>query len=159
MNNFTVEQPKVELLGICTRTTNAEEAGPRGKLPGLWEAFFKSGLESALEITNPHRIYALYTDYENDVNGAYNVVIGYEARGGVPDRDSYVHAVIPAGKYKVFTSGRGAAHEVVPRAWAEIWDYFQESPEERTYTGDYELYDSTQSNADGIVVQIYIAVK
>lgn len=158
MNIFMAEQPQIELMGICTRTTNAEEAGPKGKLPGLWEAFFRSGLTTAAEVAGPHRIYALYTDYEDGVNGAYSVLIGCEVKEGTPN-DGFVHAVIPAGRYKVFTSDRGAAHEVVPRAWGEIWDYFKGAPDERAYTGDYEVYDSVQGDSGVVEVQIYIAVK
>ncbi len=97
MNIFMAVQPQIELIGICTRTTNEEEAGPRGKLPGLWEAFFKSGLPSATAIAGPRRIYALYTDYENGVNGAYTVLIGCEGKEAPPN-GGFVHAVIPAGR-------------------------------------------------------------
>ncbi|MGF7034117.1 putative transcriptional regulator YdeE [Paenibacillus mucilaginosus] len=160
MNTYTTEQPEIQLIGVSTRTTNAEEAGPNGRLPGLWQTFFKSGMASNPGVTNPHRIYALYTDYESDVNGAYTTLIGHETGGEAAQAGtSYEYAVIPAGKYRVFTSRRGPVFEVVPEAWGEIWAYYKESPEQRAYTGDYELYHSSNGNPADTEVHIYIAIK
>lgn len=160
MNIHTAEKPEIKLVGVSIRTTNAEEMGPSGRLPGLWEAYFNSNLTSKRGINNPDLIYALYTDYESDVTGAYTVVIGHEVSDdGPPVENNDKYAVIPESKYMVFTSKKGPVYEVVAQAWADIWAYFRESPDARAYTGDFELYDSRNFDPTNTEVQIYIAVK
>lgn len=160
MNSQTVYRQKLTIAGVAVRTTNAEEAGPGGRLPKLWETYFQERPVSAAETASPPFIYALYTDYESDVNGAYTVVIGHEINQE-RIQSGYSKAVVevPESKYLVFTSGKGPVYQVVAQAWQEIWAYFKESPEVRTYTGDFELYDSRDFDPADTAVQIYIAIK
>lgn len=160
MHTFTTEKPEIKLAGISVRTTNAEETGPHGRLSGLWESYFASGMASEKGITNAYFIYALYTDYESDASGAYTVVIGHEAGDdAILIATNVEYAVIPKSKYLVFTTKRGPVHEVVFQAWVDIWAYFDGSPEERAYTGDFELYDARNLDPADAEVQIYIAIK
>ncbi|MNI23484.1 Bacterial transcription activator, effector binding domain [compost metagenome] len=160
MNTFTIEKPEIKLIGVNARTTNAAEAGPNGRLPGLWEAYFNSNVATDTRIMNSEFIYALYTDYESDANGAYTVVIGHEAGSTETEKsDNYNSAVIPASKYLVFTTKKGPVYEVVAQAWGEIWEYFQASSETRAFTGDFELYDARHFDPANTEVQIYIAIK
>lgn len=155
-----VQKPKVTLVGVSVRTTNAEEASPNGKLPQLWETYFSSNTLLQTGANNPHLIYALYTDYESDATGAYTVLIGHDAGEDVVQSDSnYPQIVIPESKYIVFTTKKGLVYEVVAQAWGEIWEYFKERPEARSYTGDFELYDSRSFDPTNTKVQIYIAIK
>lgn len=41
----------------------------------------------------------------------------------------------------------------------EIWAYFEASTEVRTYTGDFEIYDSRNFDPANTQVEIYIAIK
>lgn len=41
----------------------------------------------------------------------------------------------------------------------EIWAYFKESGEVRTYTGDFEIYDSRNFDPADTQVEIYIAIE
>lgn len=161
-STFTAAKEAFKLAGLSVRTTNADEAGPNGRLPGLWDAYFKSGMTSmmAAGMVNPDTLYALYTDYESDADGAYSVVIGHEIGDTeTVAPDNYAHVTIPESKYVVFTTKRGPVYEVVIEAWVEIWEYFKHSPEERAYTGDFELYDARHFDPANAEVHIYIAVK
>ncbi|MEW9699531.1 GyrI-like domain-containing protein [Paenibacillus sp. SI8] len=159
MNTYTTEKPDITLIGVSVRTTNAEEAGPNGRLPGLWETYFGSNIASRTGTNNPHFIYALYTDYESDATGAYTTLIGHEAGEEAVQDENYTCRVIPESKYIVFTTRRGPVYEVVAQAWGDIWAYFKEYPEARAYTGDFELYDSRNFDPTDTEVQIYIAIK
>ncbi|MNO49115.1 Bacterial transcription activator, effector binding domain [compost metagenome] len=160
MNTFTIDKPEIHLAGVSVRTTNAAEAGPSGRLPGLWESYFNSGMAADPHMKNPELIYALYTDYESDANGEYTVVIGHEADNTEAEGPStYNFAVIPASQYLVFTTKKGPVQEVVAQAWGEIWEYFQRSSETRTFTGDFEVYDARNFDPANAEVQIYIAIK
>lgn len=155
-----ISKPEIRLIGVAARTSNQVEAGPEGKISGLWGSFFQSGLIQQSGI-KPGQIYGLYTEYASDVNGEYTVVLGCEAAEDGVNADhlkNFRKADIPASDYLVFTSKQGPVQSVVVEAWQEIWAYFQNSTETRTYTGDFELYDSVQFDPSNAVVQIYIAV-
>jgi predicted transcriptional regulator YdeE len=80
------------LEGISVRTTNAEEAGPNGRLPELWGTYFQNPLSSEPGLQNGHLLYALYTDYESDASGEYTVVIGHECAAGKAESAESPHA-------------------------------------------------------------------
>lgn len=171
------------LAGISVRTTNAEEAGPNGRLPELWGTYFQNPLSSEPGLQNSHLLYALYTDYESDASGEYTVVIGHECAAGKAESMEEVHAAgvtesaerqqaagrvesvenlqvatVPEARYMVFETPKGPFHQTVPQAWRDIWAYFGQSSVKRAYTGDFELYDFTQGDPEDIVVRIYIAI-
>lgn len=160
MKTYTITKPKLMVTGVSVRTTNAEEAGPDGRLPKLWESYFNSKLAAMSGIKNPDYIYALYTDYESDATGAYTTLIGHET-ADAPAQDGSLFEIksIPESKYLVFQTQSGPAYEVVAQAWQEIWSYFKESPEVRTYTGDFELYDTRNYDPANTQIEIYIAIE
>ncbi len=160
MITHTTHKQNLLLTGVAVRTTNEEEAGTNGRLPKLWETYFQSNLPSLPGIRNPYYIYALYTDYESDATGAYTTLIGHEINDERAQDDNNLEVVvIPESKYLVFKTRKGPVYEVVAEAWQEIWDYFKESPEDRTYTGDFELYDTRNYDPVNTEIEIYIAIK
>lgn len=159
MNVKRVHKEAIKLAGVAVRTSNRHEAGPEGKIPGLWGSFFQSGLLQNDRV-NGDLIYGLYTDYETDVNGEYTVLLGCENMGG-PDSglpSEHVIREVPASDYLVFTSERGPVGSVVIELWQQVWQYFQSSAESRTYTGDFELYKAEGFDPSDAVVEIYVAV-
>ncbi|KOY82277.1 effector binding domain-containing protein [Lysinibacillus macroides] len=154
-----VERDAFYMIGISAETSNAKEITSKAKIPQLWADFYRKNIMG--QITNPDNqtIYALYSDYQTDVNGDYTITlgIGVTNRSEVPT--GMVLKVIPAAKYMVFTSKRGAIPEIVIQAWQDIWAWFAGSDVERTYTGDFELYDERSTNPQEAQVAIYIAIK
>lgn len=160
MSTYFVQKPKMTLAGVSIRTTNEVEMGPDGGLSQLWETYFQSNIAGQMDTVQPEYIYALYTDYESDASGAYTVVIGHEVAGGRHlEENGLVCAAVPESKYMVFTTKKGPVFEVVAQAWVEIWTYFKASTEVRTYTGDFELYDSRGFDPANTQVEIYIAIE
>lgn len=160
MNTNLIQKPAMTLIGVAARTTNAEEAGPNGRLPALWNTYFASGIAEQTQVSNSHLIYGLYTNYESDASGAYTVVVGHVCSDAAVDvPEGFVQATIPEAQYMVFRTKRGPVFEVVVQAWNEIWAYFEHSSLKRTYTGDFELYDGRNLNPADAEVDIYIAVK
>ncbi|KGE20173.1 GyrI-like domain-containing protein [Paenibacillus wynnii] len=161
MTKLIVMKQMMTLSGISTRTTNTEEMGSNGRLPQLWEDYFQKNIGAQPEVVDPHLIYALYTDYESDATGAYTVLIGHELNNnGVQAKTQLKRAVVPESTYMVFTTRKGPGFEVVAEAWGVIWEYFnQPQEEERSYTGDFEVYDSRDLDPSNTEVKIYIAIK
>ncbi|ETT61546.1 hypothetical protein BSK66_24140 [Paenibacillus odorifer] len=75
------------------------------------------------------------------------------------EESQFTYAVVPESKYMVFTTKKGPVFEVVAQAWGEIWAYFKQSREARTYTGDFEIYDSRNFDPADTQVEIYIAIE
>lgn len=160
MNTYIDQKPEIKLVGVSTRTTNSEEASPNGRLPQLWETYFKANIASQISNSQSHMIYVLYTDYESDATGAYTVLIGHEVdEDGELSGENLNRGVIPKSKYLVFSTMKGPVYEVVAQAWGEIWAYFQHSLEVRAYTGDFELYDARSFDPAHTEIQIYIAIQ
>ena len=62
---------------------------------------------------------------------------------------------LPASKYAVFTAS-GPFSTSIGQTWMEIW---QNKEIERTFTGDFELYDSKSTDDENSIVKIYVAIK
>ncbi|GKS11618.1 GyrI-like domain-containing protein [Paenibacillus chitinolyticus] len=161
MKSVFANKPSFRLAGVSVRTTNAAEAGPEGKLPQLWQQFFGSDIASRPGIENPHLIYGLYTDYESDASGEYTALLGHEISEETTDGASsgLQFADVPAARYMIFETRKGPVKDVVPQLWHEIWAYFQNAAEQRTYTGDFEVYDGRGFDPENCVVQVYIAIR
>lgn len=161
MNTNVMVKPAIEIAGVSVRTTNEQETGPNGQLSMLWNTYFQSGIAERIQASNPHLIYALYTHYESDASGAYTVILGHEMgdQHNPQALEGLAHTVIPEAQYMIFRTKRGPVFEVVAGAWQQIWSFFEDSSVERTYSGDFELYDSREFDPNDAEIDIYIAIK
>ena len=138
IDSFTV-------TGLTVRTKNSDEFNQEtAKLPNLWEQFY---------VNNPTpntTIFGVYSDYESDANGFYNVTVGATN----DNQSAELNAVkINSGNYLVFQT-KGPMPQAVIETWERIWDYFtEESAHQRCFMTDFEAY----SNGDEVA--IYIGVK
>lgn len=151
-----LEEKKV--TGIRCRTSNQLEASGEGSIPKLWREFYSRQLGNSIPNKTNECILGVYTDYETDVNGMYTIMIGSEVHTGDDVPSNLVHTTLPASKYAVFTSEKGHVADVVPKAWAFIWEWFRQSNIERAYKGDFELYGERSIDPQNAVVEIYISV-
>ncbi|MCT6903810.1 MAG: effector binding domain-containing protein, partial [Lactobacillus sp.] len=153
-----VELTAFNIVGISTQTSNANEITEHAKIPQLWADFYQQNIAGQIAERKNGHVFGLYSDYETDVNGNYTLTLGVEVNNDDIPTDLVVK-MIPAAKYLVFTSDKGTMPEVVIQTWQEIWAWFANSKVERTYTGDFELYDERCANPHESQVDIYIAIK
>ncbi|MEM8535621.1 MAG: GyrI-like domain-containing protein [Chloroflexota bacterium] len=147
----------VSLVGIGTRTTNADEANPEiARIPDLYQQFFSQQVgDSIPERSDPALLYAVYTNYESDHQGAYDFLLCQQGGSTSALPEGLTAVTVPASQYLVFEAS-GEMPQTVVVTWQTIWGYFDDSiPYRRLYTVDFERYDQTQSNQ----VKIYIAVE
>lgn len=147
-------EPK-KITGISVRTINSDEMNPEtAKVPALWERFYKEDLARKI----PHQVpgspvYGVYSAYESDITGAYDLTAGVEVEAGVDTPEGLTGVIIENGDYLVFDA-KGSMPQIVVYTWGRIWNYF--SPEnkshKRAYTTDFEIYRNENELA------IYIAV-
>jgi predicted transcriptional regulator YdeE len=139
----------VTVVGLQVRTRNADEADPsRARIGGLWQRFFQEGVAGRLG----GRILAVYSDYESDETGAYTLTVGCEVADAAAASAGLARVTIPAGRYAVFATERGAMPGILIDGWRWIWGA---SPEDlggrRRFDVDFEIYDEAGDPNDAEV--------
>lgn len=125
------------VMGLTVRTKNEDEFNPQtAKLPQLWEQFF--------EIEIPYRkstsaIYGVYSNYESDYNGFYNVTAGVEVSSFEKQSNEFHIITVKKGNYLMFKNS-GSMPEAIIETWSTIWSYFKSHPNiMRRYDTDFEV--------------------
>jgi predicted transcriptional regulator YdeE len=159
-NPRAVEQEGFAMVGIAVRTSNAEQMTPERPIGKQWERLFKEGVLAAIPNRADANIVALYTEYASDKDGEYTYVLGARVTKVDSVPAGMVAKNVPAGRYAVFTSERGAVQKVVVEMWQRVWSTPKSSlGGDRTYKSDYELYDQRAQNPVDAVVDLYVAVR
>jgi predicted transcriptional regulator YdeE len=141
----------VKAYGFSVRTTNTDEIDPtKAKIGQLWQGFFDQAFP---KLTPDSKVYGVYTNYESDFTGEFDVVACTNALTD-QNLDALVETEIEAGKYLTF-SAEGELPQAVIDLWGEVWAYFNaaDCPHVRTYTTDFEFYKGETE------VEISIAIK
>jgi len=148
-----------DVIGISVRTNNTTESGGNGQIPQLWQRLFMQGILSAIPDRADDAIVALYTNYASDQNGDYTYILGSKVKSGTKAPEGMTAVTVPAGKYVEFVTDKGPGAEIVPKAWGEIYAYFQApSSPKRTFKVDFERYDD-MSDPNSMQGHIFIGVK
>ena len=144
-----VELSGFSVAGIATRTTNTNETDPAtAKIGSLWGEFYQS---VASHLTENSRVYGLYTGYESDASGAFDVLAG--ASHISQDVAGLTVIDVAPGRYLKFAA-QGDMPDVVIALWGEVWRYFADAscPHVRLYTTDFECYVGPND------IEIFIAI-
>lgn len=135
----TVQLPSKTIVGLKTRTKNEDEMNPETAAIGsLWQNFFTNILPTLGETPPP--LYGVYSNYESDAMGMFDVVVGAEE---VEQTEGMTSVILNEGKYLCFEA-KGELPQAVIATWGEIWAYFSDEncTEKRAYKTDFELYIS-----------------
>jgi predicted transcriptional regulator YdeE len=141
---YLVDHFAFTVVGPRARTTNAAESDPgTARIPALWHAYLASpGAET----------YSVYSDYESERIGAYDVTVGTPPHATAPI--DWARVDVPGGRYLVFAN-EGAIPDAVVDAWRAVWAYFDgRSDVRRAYTADFERYDPARPGR----VEIHVAI-
>jgi len=126
----------------------------KARIPGLWGQFAgqnwteRLGQEGAFGPT-----LSVYSAYESDVSGSYQILIGREVAGSSAVAPPLQCVDIPPGQYLVFNCS-GPVPGAVIEGWRAVWAFFEHpgSPR-RAYTADFEVYFEPER------VEIWIALR
>jgi len=141
-----------QVSGLQVRTRNTNETDPStARIGAMWGEFFARQLAETLpNKAVDAKIYGVYSNYESDASGEFDVMAG-AAVSAVPD--DFATVSIKAGKYLVFAC-EGEMPMAVIQGWGKVWSYFNSNAEyERCYQTDFEEYQGPQQAA------IYIGIK
>lgn len=146
------EVPAFTVIGPFVRTTNAVEmSGNEGKIGPLWNQVMHGGAEAIPGVIEHGTIYAVYTHYESDETGAYDLILGksVQPEQHAPLNMKVIH--IPAARYLIF-SASDSSPDAIKSAWMNVYRYFAHHPgQRRAFTLDFEQHSSTGA-------KIFIAV-
>ena len=127
------------IIGLKVRTKNEDEKNPQKQQIGsLWQNFFENIFPALGE--TPPTLYGVYSNYESDAHGEFDVLVGAEEVRKSEGRESIV---LEEGTYLCFTA-KGELPQSVIETWGEIWNYFADKncTEKRAYKTDFEHYIS-----------------
>ena len=144
-----VELTAKTIKGLQIRTKNADEMKPETqKIAPLWGKFFAEIIPRFG--TNPPPLYGVYSNYESDASGEFDVLVGADV---LEESDGFKSATLEAGKYFVFTA-KGELPQAIIETWGQVWAYFEDPSidEKRAFKTDFEHYTSETEAA------IYIGV-
>lgn len=161
MNSTVTQLSDIKLVGISARTSNQAEMNPEtAKIATTMQHFFSKNLQEKIKNRkNPGRIFAVYTEYENDSNGAYTYFLGEEVSDFDIIDPELKCITLPAQSYKKFTSDPGVMPRVVIDLWLKIWDMTEEEiGGKRAYLADFEVYDERSKDPNNAVLDIYLGI-
>ena len=153
MSHTIKNQSEFTVVGIPLRTSNdtaMQEIGVH------WQKFYATGVLGNISDKANDSVVALYTDYESDHTKPYTLILGARvnhAAGAPADMpEDMIAKKIPAAKYAVFPV-TGEMPAAIPETWMRIWN----TELDRTYVGDFELYENQPSGE--MAVSIYVGVR
>ena len=152
MSQQTIEQ--FHVIGISTRTTN--EGGQSAvDIEALWGAFWGDNIQEQIPNKVNDDIFAVYTDYESDFNGAYTTIIGLAVNSLEHVPEGFVGITIEQAIYQKFTS-KGKMPDAVVKTWMDIW---QDQNLDRAYQTDFTVHGKKYYDGDQAEVETFISVK
>lgn len=143
------------VVGLAIRTTNASEAhSATAQIPGLWTRFGAEAWAERLEkLGAVGPTLAVYSKYESDAAGSYQLLVGRELHGLEHTLAELETEIIPESQYLIFRCP-GPLPQAVIDGWRTVWNFFaQPQAPGRAYTVDFEVY------SDSHPVEIWVAIQ
>lgn len=149
---ITIEQ--FHIVGISVRTSNHGEAVK--DIEGLWGRFWGKDIRNKVPNKTSEDIYAVYTNYESDYNGAYTMIIGMPVSSLDNIPEGFEGITIAKAHYKKFVS-KGKMPEAVVKTWMKIWQADKEL--NRAYKADFTVHGPKYFDGDNAEVETFISIK
>lgn len=146
-----VQLEEKKVVGVSARTNN-QDPNMIAMIGGLWGQLF-SGMYDQIQNKINGKTIGLYSDYENQVYGDYDITVGCEVSSLDDQSEGAIVKQIPSAKYAKFVI-RGHMQQAVGQFWTELWDMDLK----RTYTGDFEEYQEGGTPED-TEIHFYIAIE
>ncbi|MNQ47980.1 Bacterial transcription activator, effector binding domain [compost metagenome] len=141
-----LEVQPFRVAGLRVRTLNeAEQQASTARIGPMWQRFFSEGLYDKIAgKTADSWVYGVYSQYESDASGAFDVLAGVAVNEAPTD---YHSLEVQGGQYLVFDA-KGPMPDSVIEAWGRVWAYFDEHPQiQRRFATDFEAYTGPDSVA------------
>ncbi|HEX3038257.1 MAG TPA: GyrI-like domain-containing protein [Oscillospiraceae bacterium] len=151
MNYEIVDLEEKTVAGLTIRTQNSDPNMSKN-IGTLWEKFFSQGVFASIPNKSNANTIGLYTNYESDFSGAYDMMVCCEIYS-LENLHTPLHVkTIPAGKYAKFVLHGDV--QAVGAFWAELW----QMKLNRKYDCDFEEYQDG-GDMEHMEIAIYISLK
>lgn len=141
------------VIGIKIRTTN-ENMQAAQDIPAFWQRFKSEKIAEKIPNKIDENIYAIYTNYESDYQGAYDMILGCKVSSVKNIPEEMIAQEFKADTYMQFVSKGKMKDNSVYKTWTEIW----ESNLNRSYNLDFEVYGEKSMNPENMEVDIFISI-
>ena len=153
MEFTTITLKQFFVIGISVRTTN-QNGQSQKDIGELWQKFFQDNILDHIPNKVNSDIYCIYTDYESDANDPYTTILGCKVSSLENIPDGMIGKTIPETTYRLYKS-LGKIPEAVLNTWFHIW----QSPIERSYLADFDVYGPAPSDPNDAEVETYLSVR
>lgn len=140
-----------QVAGLQSRTSNMDPHMTE-IIGRLWQGFFEKGIYEAIPHKKNDKSIGLYTNYEGDASGLYDMVVCCEVEDILEIPNDMYTQTIPAGKYAKFVV-KGDVQKAVGEFWMALWSMDLD----RKYSCDFEEYQSDEG-MNHSEIHIYIAL-
>lgn len=151
MDYELVQLKEKKVAGLKIRTIN-NDPNMSSTIGMAWQNFFAEGIYNSIHYKKNDKSIGLYTNYENGVDGEYDVMVCCEVEDTASLPESVQSGIIASGKYAKFII-HGHVQKAVGEFWMKLWSMDLD----RKYGCDFEEYQGGgyMENAE---VHIYISV-
>jgi predicted transcriptional regulator YdeE len=153
MNIIHLQEIYLTGLALSTKTSN-ENGKSSIDCENLWHEFHKQKYADKIIDKLSDDIYGVYFDYDGDSTRPFNYFIGYKVSKEAVLPPGLQSLIIPEGRFEKVTA-KGKMPGCVTEAWKQIW----ESPLERAYKFDFEIYDERSKNWEDAIVEVFVSIK
>lgn len=150
MNYETVNLAQKTVAGLTIRTSNSDPNMTRD-IGGLWQKFFTEDIYPNISNKKNGNTIGLYTNYENGVHGAYDMMVCCEISSLKATPPQFDVKTIPAGNYAKFVL-QGGMREV-GKFWSELWNMELN----RKFGCDFEEYFN-KGDLDNMEIHVFISL-
>lgn len=151
-----METQKKETLciaGLAVQTSNAQGFAEKD-IPALWQKFMSQNIGEELPEKTSTDIYCVYCQYEGDHTQPYTTLIGYAVQQNSPIPPHLKSVTIEPGNYAVFKAQGDLTGTAVIDTWKLIWN----TPLERNYKADFEVYGPEAANPKNGKIDIFVGI-
>ena len=152
MNYEIVQLKEKKVAGLRIRTSNSDP-NMSSSIGTTWQRFFAEGIYQSIHDKKNDKSIGLYTNYENGINGAYDVMVCCEVDDTTSLRENVESEIIPSGKYAKFII-YGHVEKAVAEFWMKLWSLELD----REYLCDFEEYQGGE-DMENAEIHIYISLK
>lgn len=149
MEYTVVELEEKTVVGLTDVTLNSDP-NMLQVIGQLWYKFYNDNVYQGIANKKNSHTIALYSDYESDKDGKYNITVCCEVTEAI-NLDLCIKK-IDSGKYAKFVVN-GNIQTAVNEFWQMLW----QMPLNRKYSTDFEEYVNVDKNGDG-QINIYISI-
>lgn len=142
----------LSIVGIQIRTSNQNNRSI-ADIGKLWGDYYAQGIPEKVKHKADDRTYVIYTGYENNFQGEYDVIVGSKVTKYEEPPSGLTYRKFPMESFATFTA-KGVIPNIVIDLWTQIWK--EDTALKRKYTYDFEVYEASQPE-ENRQVTIYIA--